>query len=30
MVMGFMVGFVGLLGFCGREEERGNEKEINK
>ena len=30
MVMGFMAGFVGLLGFCGREEERGSEKEINK
>ena len=29
-MMGFMAGFVGLLGFCGREEERGNEKEFNK
>jgi len=26
----FVVDCVGLLGFCGREEERGSEKEINK
>ena len=25
-----MADCVGLLGFCGREEERGSEKEINK
>lgn len=30
MVMGFMADFVGLLGFCGKGEERGSEKETNK
>ena len=29
--MDFMAGFVGLLGFCGKEEERGVRKKlINK